>query len=444
MRTPASRQAIQPDVGPEPVRAPLVAIAGRPNAGKSTLFNRLAGGALSITSSQPGTTRDWLEAGVTVEGRTLRLADSAGWKAGGALGAAMDAGLRRGLEAADAILYVAAADAAPHPDDLELTAFLRALGKPVQLVCNKCDSAADDPAAWEHSRLGLGAPLPVSAARSRGFAELRMRLAGLATREAQPDPPAAARAVILGQPNVGKSSLFNALLQAERSLVHDLPGTTRDPVRAPARLAGTAWELVDTAGVERHGRLAEAVYRDAQRRSLASLESADVCVLVMDLTVPLVRHDLRLARATIDDGAALGVALNKADLLTAKDRTRVVAEAMPFLNDRFPGIGRFPVLLTSATAGDGVDALRNALADLHRVRRTRISAADLAEAAHDWPTAGRAWGVRQEGVAPPAFVVMPPPHTKADPRFVMNRLRDRFGLHGVPIRVRWGGRRRAT
>lgn len=446
MRPAASRQALQPLLSPPaaPAAAPLIAIAGRPNAGKSTLFNRLAGDALSITSPIPGTTRDWLEAEITVEGKVVRIADSAGWKAGGALGPAMDAGLRRGLEAADAVLYVAAVDMPPHPDDQELTLFLRQLNRPVQLVCNKCDGPESDPAAWEHSRLGLGAPLPVSAMRSRGMAELRARLAGLVLREGSPAENAAARAVILGQPNVGKSSLFNALLKAERSLVHDEPGTTRDPVRAPAVVAGSTWELVDTAGVERHGRLAAAVYRDAQRRSLAALEGTDVCVLVMDLTIPLVRHDLRLARSAIDDGAALAVALNKSDLIASGERKRIVAEAMPFLNERFPGIGRFPVLLTSATTGAGVDALRTAFADLAHTRRIRISRADLADAAHAWPSAGRAWVVRQEDTGPPAFVVTPPPHTRADPRFVMNRLRERFGLHGVPLRVRWGGKRRAT
>jgi GTP-binding protein len=412
---------------------PRVVIVGRPNVGKSTLFNTLVRRAAALTSPVAGTTRDWIEAELTVDGRTLQLVDSCGWGSGGSLGELMDASLERALAGADAVVFVVAANEAAGQDDASLAAVIRQRQLPVMVVCNKCDRPDVDAAAWEFSRLGLGQPLPVSAVIPRNMAELRTRVAVLASVPAHPLEAPSARGIFLGQPNVGKSSLFNAMLEAERSLVHDVPGTTRDPVHATLKAGATRWDLVDTAGVSRRIRDQDAMHRDAQRLSLKSLEDADVALLVLDLTVPFARQDLRLADRAAELGAGMAVALNKCDLLPREDVERLRTEGTEFLLKRFAQLGRFPVLLTSATTREGVPALLAAMEELLRLRRVRIPSDALAAAAFGWPSTGTPWRVRQTEVAPLRFSVRVPFGIRLNDRFVVNRLRDSFGLHGVPI-----------
>jgi len=420
---------------------PLIVIVGRPNVGKSTLFNRLVGAAAAITSPVAGTTRDWLEADTIIEGGQVRLADTGGWNAGGAVGDRLDEMVRRLLARAGGAIMLVGRDTNPHADDLALANAIRKAGTPVLAVCNKCDRPEDDATAWEWSTLGLGPALPVSAARNRNLSELARRIAVLPANQSPSDSGLAtgraARGVLLGQPNVGKSSLFNALLEEERSLVDAVPGTTRDPVVESAELAGSRWDLVDTAGVSRRRAPDDAIAKDAQSRALRSLHRADVAVLILDLTVPLARQDLRLASEIEAQRPCLAVALSKVDLLDAERLPKLLPEAVAFLHRRFPGLGRFPVLMTSAVSGYGIPALRQVLADLLRLRGITIPATALADVSHDWPSPGKAWVVQQTDTAPPAFSVLAPPRSKASARFVANRLREAFGLHGVPVIIRW-------
>jgi GTP-binding protein len=425
-------------------RGDLIIIVGRPNVGKSTLFNRLVGEAAAITSPIAGTTRDWLESEANADGRMVRLADTGGWNAGGAVGDHLDELVRRLLAKAGAVIMVVSRDMNPHADDMALANAVRKAGPPVLAVCNKCDRPGDDAVSWEWSRLGLGAALPVSAAQNRNLSELRRRIAALLSSP-DPGPVPAGRAkpalcILLGQPNVGKSSLFNALLEEERSLVDAAPGTTRDPVIESAILAGSRWDLVDTAGVSRRRDSGDAIAKDAQSRALRSLQGSDVAVLILDLTVPLARQDLRLASEIEAEFPCLAVALNKVDLLEPGRSAELLPKAVEFLHKRFPGMGRFPVLMTSAVSGEGVPALRQVLADLMHLRGAHISPQALAGTAHDWPSPGKAWILRQTGTAPPTFSVIAPPGAKLGVRFVANRLREAFGLHGVPVRIRWGHR----
>lgn len=447
---------------------PLVAIAGRPNVGKSTLFNALVRRSAAITSSVPGTTRDWLEGDMEAGGGRIRIADTCGWGSEGELGRLMDAGLGEMLRSTSMTVMVVDAHAPLQEDELRLANMLRRLGTPALLVLNKCDSPEDDATAWEFSRLGLGAPLPVSAMRHRNLGELRRRIAsGLSPDsaatggEGASPGQAAPRCVLLGQPNVGKSSLFNAILQKPRSLVHAAPGTTRDPVSAMLDLDGRDWELVDTAGVSarwKHSRSRgapegdaaedrqpgndagkDAIMRAAQGRSIRSLEGADVVVLLLDVTCPLARQDLRLAQTATRGGAALAVALNKCDLLTDARRRGLRREASEYLVGRFPELGRFPMVFSSAVTGMGLESLAAAVTALSAMRRTRLSPQALADAAYDWPSSGRPWRLRQTGAAPLVFSAAPPPGNKLGPRFVSNRLREAFGLHGVPIFIQFSG-----
>jgi len=418
---------------------PVVAIVGRPNVGKSTLFNALTRGAGAITSNEPGTTRDWLEGTADLEGTGITVVDTCGWGMKTELGILMDESLSAVLAKADLAIFAVSAREPLQEDEMRLVALLRKSSLPMLLVCNKCDSPGDDAASWEFARLGLGAALPISALRRRNLAELTGRMSQLIAagpRETGEDRPGLA-CVMLGQPNVGKSSIFNTLLGYRRSLVHSEPGTTRDPVKASMGKGKDKWEIVDTAGVVRRWKHAHgALVRDASSRGLRHLKGADVVALVLDATVPLGRQDLRLAQEAVGGGAGIAVALNKCDLLPPSDVVRLRAEAPPFLAKRFPDVGRFPMLPCSAVTGESMADLKAAVIELARLRRIRIPADELADLAFKWPTSGRSWRVRQTGAAPLVFAVDGPSGVHLGPRFVVNRIRDKFGLHGVPLLVK--------
>lgn len=422
--------------------APLFAIVGRPNVGKSTLFNAITGKAISITSPIPGTTRDWMEAPLIKSTIDVRVADTCGFGMRGAMGSLMDASTEQLLTRSSAVLFVVNPGSPPSQEEMELASHIRKTGLPVITVCNKCDSEREDALMWVYLKMGLGSPLPVSAIAKRNLSELTSRIGAEAADitdgvKTAPEGRAEARCVLLGQPNVGKSTLFNAMVEENRSLVHDEPGTTRDPVRAVASVGGERWEMVDTAGVGRRWRGNEAIYREAQARSIKALNGSDVAVLVFDLTVPLVRQDLRLASEIEQRGLGLAVVLNKADLIDKETRNDAENKAAVYLHERFPGLGRFPVIIGSAKNGEGVSELREAVRELDRLRKKRIPAEVLAEISSPWPTSGRPWVVRQMGIEPLSFMANPPQGNRLSSRFVINQLRESFGLHGVPIEVRW-------
>jgi GTP-binding protein len=419
--------------------APLVVIVGKPNVGKSTLFNSLTGGAGAITSNEPGTTRDWLEGTADLDGTAIKLVDTCGWGLKTELGALMDESLPSAIEKADLALFAVSAREPLEDDEMRLAAFLRKRNLRMLLVCNKCDKPEDDAASWEFARLGLGAAQPISALRRRNMNELKGRMTQIISTPSEPikEDRAGLACIMLGQPNVGKSSIFNALLGYRRSLVHDEPGTTRDPVKARMVSGNEKWEIVDTAGVVRRWKYVHgALGRDAASRGLRHLDGADVVTLVLDATVPLGRQDLRLAQEAVGGGAGIAVALNKCDLLPPADVDLLRVEAPPFLSKRFPDVGRFPMLFCSAHTGDAMEDLKATVTELARLRRIKISPGDLSDLAYKWPTSGRPWRVRQIGAAPLVFAVDAPSGVHLGPRFAVNRIRETFGLHGVPLLVK--------
>ena len=372
----------------------------------------------------------------------MRLVDTGGYGMDGALGKAVDRMVGKVLRNANVVAPMVEAGVTDSDEDLRMAEAVRKLGVPAVVVCNKCDREADDTLSWEHARLGLGAPVPISALRHRNLSELVSALcaaasAGQPDGEDGPDAPATMpRVVILGRPNVGKSSLFNRLSGDERSLVHPEPGTTRDPVSVRAEFAGKSWEVVDTAGVGRGWKHERGPQGNAQERSLLAVGKADVVVLVLDLTEQFGRQDLRLASEAVEKGSALAVMLNKADLVPASRLPDEKRKAVEYLHERFHDLGRFPVLVGSALTGEGSRALGEVVSQLSRRRAFRFAPAMLAEACYEWPTPGNAWKVVQSGDSPPTFTVSAPV-SRPDVRFVRNRLRESLQLHGIPIRVRW-------
>ncbi len=422
----------------------IVPILGRANAGKSTLFNLLGEGPRAIISPIPGTTRDRLEG--RLAGSRLRVMDTGGIGSPGELGRRMDNALMEFLPSAAAVLVVVNPGLEISDDERKLAEIIRKEGKPALVVCNKCDKEEDDLRAYEFARLGLGLPLPTSAASGRNIKELRRRVAGLVAvgESGEYEDESAqvqARCAIIGQPNVGKSSVFNRLLNQDRSLVDSEPGTTRDPVRARLAVSNGMFEIVDTAGVSHRWRKTEVLQRKSQEISLKTLAGIDVAVLVLDLTVSLARQDLRLIRLAVENGAALAVAMNKADLIPPDRMNELARSSLSYLQKRFPQLGRFPVIFCSAKTGDGMAALPATIGDLFKLRNTMIPKPALAEVAYGWPSSGGAWRISQVGTRPPEFSASSPGGMRHDSRFVANRLRESFGLHGVPILIRWRDRR---
>ena len=438
------------------MNAATVALIGRPNVGKSTLFNRIVGGRAAIVDERPGSTRDRHFGKAEWNGRTFWLVDT-----GGLLptsGVPMDAAIRAQVElavaAADVVLLLTDVEVGPAPADQEIAEYLRGRGKPVLLVANKADALARETrhlALWE---LGLGEPIPVSAATGKGVGDLLDVVAA-----ALPDaPPATAEpsvaVAVVGRPNVGKSSLVNRLLGEDRLIVSAEPGTTRDAIDTPLTYRGVALTFVDTAGLRRRGKIDDAVEFYALLRTQRAIERADVCVIVVDAADGLHTQDLKVAAQAWEAGTGLVVAVNKWDLVekdtgTAEAGRRKAVERAPFLAD-------VPFLFVSALTGQRAPKVLDTVLEVAEARRGRVQTAEVNRAIQEMvterqpPQAGGAevkllYG-SQIAEAPPTFAIVasrPDEIPDAYRRFVINGLRARFGFLGTPIRLRFTRRRRA-
>ncbi len=439
-------------------RRPVVAIVGRPNVGKSALLNRLITRRAAIVEDTPGVTRDRLEAPCEWAGREFTLVDTGGLVpgAGESLTRLVGRQAERAIDEADVVLFVVDARTGLTPQDGEIAGLLRARRRPVLLVANKVDSPAEAAQAYEFHALGLGDPIAVSATYGLGVGELLDEIVAVlpsvgAPPGADADAAEPLRVAFLGRPNVGKSSLVNALLGEERVIVDARPGTTRDAIDTPLVYDGRALVLIDTAGLRRRSRVEEKVEYYSTRRAYAALARADAAVLVVDATQGITDQDQRIARTIYERGRAIAVAVNKWDLLGGytEDRVREVAQ------ERLRFLGPVPICLTSAVGGQGVDALVRAVlrageawglraptGPLNRVIdqavRARAPAAD---------PAGRRLHIyyaTQPATRPPTFVlfVNDPKLMAADyQRYLERRVRAAFDLVGTPVRWTLRGRR---
>jgi GTP-binding protein len=448
------------------METPLVVIAGRPNVGKSSLFNRLIGRRQALVADQPGLTRDRQEAICRIGGRTVRMADTAGLEEAPpeSLSGRMRQGAASILEQADLILFVIDARAGILPPDAHFGTWLRRLGRPVLLVANKTEGRAGFNNALDAYSLGLGEPIPVSAEHGEGvsalMSEIVDHLPPLPEEREEHDPDEATAAedpskplklVILGRPNAGKSTLVNRLLGEERMLTGPEPGITRDAIALPLHdRDGRLYELVDTAGLRRRARVQDEVEKMSTGASINAMRFAEVVVLVVDAADGLHDQDLQIARLVEREGRAMVVVLNKWDAVEDRDATRkAVSDRLERSLAQLKGI---PVVTLSAMTGASVQKLLPAVRQVYETWNKRVTTSALnrwfedAVSRHPPPAVqGRRLKLRyvtQATTRPPTFVVFGT-RAEATPedyrRYLVNELREVFALPGTPIRLDFRG-----
>jgi GTP-binding protein len=438
-------------------RPPIVAIVGRPNVGKSTLFNRYAGYRRALVDDAPGLTRDRLAEEVDVAGRRVLIVDTAGLDPDpdSKVDAAVQGQARAALELADAILFVVDGRAGLVPQERELARRLQRTKKPVAVCVNKIDAPQHAPLVAEFHALGLPRVAGVSAEHGSGAWDLLEELVAAlpATDEAPPAPapePAEEpiRIALVGRPNVGKSSLLNRLVGEDRVVVSDEPGTTRDAIDVALEVDGRRYVFVDTAGIRRPGRRDRLAERGSALMAIRAIERADVVLAVMDGSEGFRDQDLHLLGLVRERGRACALLVNKTDLVGARGK-----ELSREVERRMRGMADVPVLNVSALTGKGVGRVLGLAQRLASAARREIPTAELnrwlqdAIRKHEPAMAQRGprrrpmkfFYATQTATRPPTFVLFCTEPAAVQPayrRFLENRLRERFELAGVPVRLR--------
>ncbi len=425
---------------------PLVAIIGRPNVGKSSLFNRLVGARLAVVDDRPGITRDRHVAVAEWNGRAFFLMDTGGFLPGGQ---GLESAVRRqaelAIQAANLVLLVVEAEVGATDLDRHLVKLLHRQDKQAILVVNKADRP-EDPRVHDFHSLGLGVPHGVSAVQGLGTGDL---LDDVVRRLPAGEAPAddSVRVAIVGRPNVGKSSLVNALLREERMVVHDQPGTTMDSVDSRFEAAGHAFTLVDTAGLRHRSQFEDDAEFYATLRSLRAIERAEVVTVVLDARESVTRQDQRVISSALDAGRPVLLAFNKWDLVeTREERWKEIERELTRVQ---PWLAELPRLPLSATARTHLHDLPRQWLSLSETAARAVPTPELNEwlqevqAERQAPSTrlgrpARLYYASQVGVRPPRFALFasqPEAINAAYHRFLVRRLRDRFALTGVPVRL---------
>jgi GTP-binding protein len=424
---------------------PVLAIVGRPNVGKSTLVNRLIGRREAVVEDVPGVTRDRVTYDAEWNGKRFHVMDTGGWdrKATGLAGS-IATQAERAVADADAVAFVVDATVGPTSADEAVVEVLRRAGKPVLLIANKADDQATEIEAASLWSLGLGEPIVVSALHGRHSGDLLDRIVELLPEHGagQDRGTGPRRVALLGKPNVGKSSLLNALAGSERVVVDNIAGTTVDPVDELVEIRGEPWWFVDTAGIRRRAKEASGHEYYATLRTQGALERAEVAIVLIDASEPLAEQDVRIISMVIESGRALVLAFNKWDL-TDEDR-RVYLERE--IERELVQVPWAPRVNVSARTGRHIDKLATALDEAINGWETRVSTGRLNQflnelvSAHPHPIRGgrqpRILFGAQVGVAPPTFAFFTTGFLEAGyRRFIERRLREDFGFVGSPIRI---------
>ena len=433
-----------------------VAIVGRPNVGKSTLFNRLVGKRLALVDDAPGVTRDRREGKARLGDLEFTVFDTAGLDeaAPATLFARMQAQTKAAIESADAVLFLIDARSGTLPADRGFADLVRKSAKPAIVVANKSEGRGAEAGVLSAYELGLGEPVAISAEHGEGLADLYLALrAALPSDATQPAATADTsaeqlplRIAVVGRPNSGKSTLVNRLLGEERLLTGAEPGTTRDAIAVNLAWQGRHFRIHDTAGLRRKSRIEQKLEKLSVADALNAVRFAEVVILLMDAQKPFEEQDLRIADLVEREGRALVLALNKWDLL--ERRPGAIARLREEAGHRLPQVKGAPVVATSGLTGEGLDRLLQAVVGIHAAWNRRVETSALnrwlgqAVSSHPPPAVSgrriRLDYVTQPKTRPPSFVLFT---SRADAvpdayrRYLINSLRDAFDLPGTPIRL---------
>ena len=444
---------------------PKIAIVGRPNVGKSTLFNRLTGTRDALVSDLPGLTRDRKEGETDLGGHAISLIDTAGLEVAqrGSIADRMRAQTEAAISAADLVLFVIDARAGVTATDETFARTVRASGRPVVLIANKCEGRTADEGFYEAFKLGLGEPVAISAEHGLGLSDLeRDALAALGLKpkvrkksrdgeedEAEPKEEVRAkplRVAIVGRPNAGKSTLVNALLGEDRMITGPEPGLTRDSVASDITWNGQVFKLFDTAGLRRRAKVTELAEKLSTSDTLRAVRFAEVVVLLIDAERGIEHQDLTIGDLVTEEGRALVIAINKWDVVEEKQKVlkglhSKIAEGLA----QVPGVAVVPI---SAASENGLDKLMRAIVKASEIWNRRVATPQLnrwleeALARHAPPApSGRRLKIRymtQPSTRPPTFVAFcsrSDALPKSYQRYLVNSLRAAFDLPGVPIRL---------
>ena len=435
--------------------APTVAIIGRPNVGKSTLFNRLIGGRDAIVDARPGVTRDRHFGAAEWNGRRFWLVDTGGMVPGAhdQLNRAIRTQVEAAVAASDLVLFLVDVADGVHPADLEIAQYLRTARRPVILVANKADQLPTDTRHLAFYEVGLGDPFPVSAAVGKSSGDLLDRMVELLPAAAEASEEAEIQVAVVGRPNVGKSSLVNRLLGEERLVVADEPGTTRDAIDTPLSYQGHTLVFIDTAGLRKRTKVADDIEFYSTLRTSQAIERADVCVLVVDAKDGMHVQDLKIANDAWERGAAIIVAVNKWDLIEEKE-TNTAARGQREVEERAPFLQFIPFLYLSAKTGQRVPKLLELILEVAGERTKRVPTSEVnrvLEALVDRQQPPQPVGesvrllyASQIGTAPPRFAIVsnrPEAIPESYTRYLVNGFREAWRFTGSPLNVKLRRRR---
>ena len=426
---------------------PIVAIIGRQNVGKSTLLNRLAGKRLAIVADFPGTTRDRIFADVTHQGKTFTLVDSGGFvfDEEADFSRVVNEQIKAAVSEADVVIFLVDVKNGVTAADQDVADMLRAAHKPLLLVANKADNERLEAEAVDFFSLGLGEPLPVSAYHGRSTDRLLDSIASLLPQTLPPvDVSGVMKLAIIGRPNAGKSMLLNAFAGGERSIVSDIPGTTRDAIDMQLDLDGQNVIIIDTAGIRRRGKIGGGVERYSVLRSMKAIDRADIALLLLDVTELITAQDLHIAGYIQQSAKGVILLVNKWDL--ASELTK--EECSQYIRSKVKFLPYAPLLFISAKLGQGIDKVIEQASGIYQERMKRIPTATLnstlqqAMAMHSPPRKGKKrlnlLYATQAEISPPTFVFFVNDATMVHfsfQRYIENKLRQAFGFEGTPLRL---------
>ncbi|SNX52763.1 ribosome biogenesis GTPase Der [Thermoanaerobacterium sp. RBIITD] len=428
---------------------PMVGIVGRPNVGKSTLFNKISGQRISIVEDKPGVTRDRIYVNTEWLGKKFVLVDTGGLEPNSddEFFSKIRMQVETALKTVDLILFVIDAKAGLNPTDEDIANMLRRSRKKVILVLNKVDNFKEMPNSYYDSmRLGFGEPIAISASNGLGIGDLLDKVIKNIPEYIEDYDEDTIKISFIGRPNVGKSSLVNKIVGEERVIVSDIPGTTRDAIDTYFEKDDKKYVIIDTAGMRKKGKITDQIERYSVIRALAAIDKSDICILVIDATEGPTEQDTKIVGYAYENKKALIIAVNKWDLIEKSNET--VNEYTKLIKEKFSFIDFVPIIFISAKTGQRLNKLFEEINDIWEEYNKRIATGILNDVINEAllinpPPADKGrplkvYYITQYGIKPPSFAVFvndPEIMHFSYMRFLENTIRENFGFRGVPIKM---------